>query len=313
LRTVPIASKYESLFNHEIHEPIPGRNQDQHSNEEIAVATVTPALTNTGIGFIGDVPWGAHLCLFYETKEDLLDTVVAYLKAGLENKEFCVWAISEPLTEDVARSALSQAVPAFDQHWAAGSIDIVSGLEWYLERGRIDLQRIIGAWKEKLRDALARGYGGMRASGMAAWLGADHWKDFSNYEHELDRSLAGQPMTVLCTYPLAVSKPVDILDVVRAHRLTAARRRGDWDVIAAPQHWQANPRLGLRIAELTSRERQVLDLVVKGDSNKQIARILGIGQRTVETHRARLMKKIGARSIPELIRLAIIGSPDHNT
>jgi DNA-binding CsgD family transcriptional regulator len=53
-----------------------------------------------------------------------------------------------------------------------------------------------------------------------------------------------------------------------------------------------------------------LNLVVKGHSNKEIARILRIGQRTVESHRASLMKKIGARSIAELVRFAIVGTPD---
>lgn len=62
-----------------------------------------------------------------------------------------------------------------------------------------------------------------------------------------------------------------------------------------------------RFANLTSRERQVLELVLKGNSNKQIAEALGIGQRTVETHRASVMKKLGAHSIPELIRLTIVG------
>jgi len=271
---------------------------------------MTPALRDTGIGFIGEVPWGTHLCLFYETKEDLLDTAVAYLKAGLESKEYCMWAISEPLTEDEARCALRQAVPAFDEHVAAGSIDIVHGREWYLEKDRIDLQRIIGAWYERLRGALARGYDGMRASGMAAWVGAKHWKDFSDYEHEIHGSLSDRRMTVLCTYPLAASAPVDILDVVRAHRFTAARRRGHWDFIADPQHGRWPQRLGLESAGLTSRERQVLELVVNGNSNKAIAKILGIGQRTVETHRAGVMKKFGVRSLPELMRLAIIGSSD---
>src|SRR5438309_10946430 len=36
----------------------------------------------TGISVVGDRPWGSHLCLFYETKEDLLEMVVPYLKAG---------------------------------------------------------------------------------------------------------------------------------------------------------------------------------------------------------------------------------------
>jgi two-component system, chemotaxis family, CheB/CheR fusion protein len=67
-----------------------------------------------------------------------------------------------------------------------------------------------------------------------------------------------------------------------------------------------------RIAGLTSRERQVVELVVEGNLNKQIAYVLGISQRTVETHRATAMKKIGARSLSELIHLTIAASP-HDT
>ena len=64
-----------------------------------------------------------------------------------------------------------------------------------------------------------------------------------------------------------------------------------------------------RIAGLTSRERQIVEMVVDGNPNKQIAYVLGISQRTVETHRATAMKKIGARTLSELIHLTIAGSP----
>jgi hypothetical protein len=46
-----------------------------------------------GINIIGNVPWGTHFCLFYHTKEDLLDILVPYFKAGLENNEFWAWFI----------------------------------------------------------------------------------------------------------------------------------------------------------------------------------------------------------------------------
>lgn len=64
-----------------------------------------------------------------------------------------------------------------------------------------------------------------------------------------------------------------------------------------------------RMAGLTSRERQVVGMVVEGNSNKQIAYVLGISQRTVETHRATAMKKVGARTLSELIHLTIAESP----
>jgi len=43
-------------------------------------------LRSSGIDIIGDVPWGTHFCQFYQTKEDLMDILVPYFKAGLENQ-----------------------------------------------------------------------------------------------------------------------------------------------------------------------------------------------------------------------------------
>jgi len=60
-----------------------------------------------------------------------------------------------------------------------------------------------------------------------------------------------------------------------------------------------------RVAGLTSRQRTVMELVLAGSPNKNIAADLGISQRTVENHRAAVMKKTGARSLPELARLAL--------
>ena len=63
------------------------------------------------------------------------------------------------------------------------------------------------------------------------------------------------------------------------------------------------------LSKLTTREHQVLELVLEGKANKLIAHALGISQRTVETHRATVMKKTGARSLSELVHLTIAGSP----
>ena len=41
------------------------------------------ALRSTGVNVLGDMPWGSHVCMFYELKDDLLDTVGPYFKAGL--------------------------------------------------------------------------------------------------------------------------------------------------------------------------------------------------------------------------------------
>jgi DNA-binding NarL/FixJ family response regulator len=58
-------------------------------------------------------------------------------------------------------------------------------------------------------------------------------------------------------------------------------------------------------AGLTGREREVLLLVADGQSNKEVAASLGIGVKTAEAHRANLMRKLGVRSVSELVRYAI--------
>ena len=60
-----------------------------------------------------------------------------------------------------------------------------------------------------------------------------------------------------------------------------------------------------RIGKLTSRQRQIMDQVLAGHPSKNIAADLSLSQRTVENHRASIMKKTGAKSLPALARLSL--------
>jgi DNA-binding CsgD family transcriptional regulator len=274
-----------------------------------------PAVRKTGIPGMGNMPWGTHICVFYETKKDLLDTAAAYFEAGLHSNEFCVWAISDPITEADAKHALRLAIPDLDQHLEGGHIELLPGREWYLEGDQFDLKRITGGWSEKLHGALVRGYDGIRISGNAFWISTNQWTSFCEYEHELDRSVVGQNMTVLCTYSLRASRAVDILDVARAHQCTIARRNGNWEFLETPELKQAKQEINkLRGAldilskpfpgykSLTSRERLTLAQIVMGASSKEAARTLGVSPRTIEYHRANIMRKLGAKNTADLVR-----------
>jgi C4-dicarboxylate-specific signal transduction histidine kinase len=221
-----------------------------------AMATET---RKTGIDVVGDMPWGTHFCLFYDTKEDLLDMTISYCKAGLESEEFCLWVVAEPLTIEEAVDALKDAVPDIDRYLADSSIEIVSACDWYLQGGTFDLKRVIGSWREKLDRASARGYAGARVTGDTAWLEKKDWKDFCEYEEGLNEAVANQRLAVLCTYPLAACGAAEILDVVRTHQFALARRHGSWDVIETAGHKQAkaeikrlNEELEQRVVERTS-------------------------------------------------------------
>ena len=60
-----------------------------------------------------------------------------------------------------------------------------------------------------------------------------------------------------------------------------------------------------RVASLTPRQRQIMELVLAGHPSKNIAADLGISQRTVENHRAAIMKRTASKSVPALTRLAL--------
>src|SRR6266403_1938036 len=216
-------------------------------------------MRKTGVEVVGDMPWGTHFCLFYETKADLLETTVSYCKAGLESQEFCLWVVAEPLGVEDARRALKLALPEFDRYFADQSIEIVAARDWYLQDGTFDLNRVISGWNEKLARASARGYAGVRVTGDTAWLEKKDWKDFCEYEESLNQAVANQRLAVLCTYPLAACGAAEILDVVRTHQFAVTKRRGGWDVIETAGHKQAkaeikrlNDELEQRVLERTS-------------------------------------------------------------
>jgi len=221
-----------------------------------AVSTET---RKTGIEVVGDMPWGTHFCLFYETKEDLLEILISYCKAGLESGEFCLWIVAEPLTVEEATGALKDTVPGFSRYLADSSIEIVSARDWYLSGGTFDLKRVTAGWLEKLARASAKGYVGVRVTGDTAWLQKKDWKHFCEYEEGLNEAVANQRLAVLCTYPLAACGAMEILDVVRTHQFAVAKRHGDWDVIetaglklAKEEIKRLNDELEQRVLERTS-------------------------------------------------------------
>jgi MEDS: MEthanogen/methylotroph, DcmR Sensory domain len=112
------------------------------------------------------------------------------------------------------------------------SFEIRSGKDIYcLSEARFDRPKVEAFWNEKLTGALAQGFAGIRVIGDAFWLDERDWKDFYEYEMELNTSMAGQPMSVLCAYPLAVTGIADVFDVARAHHCAIAKRSQDWVVV----------------------------------------------------------------------------------
>jgi|GEM_PF-1547348 len=186
---------------------------------------------SSGIPAIGDVPWGTHLCQFYRTKRDLLDTLVPYFSAGLKNNEFCMWVTSDPLSAEEATRAMRKAVPHFARYVRSGQIEIIPHDQWYTKGGRFDERRVLNGWVTRYRRALAKGFDGLRLTGNTFWLEKDDWGAFAAYEATVNRVIGKYKMLALCTYSLEKCGAREVFDVMRNHEATLVRSGRGWQTI----------------------------------------------------------------------------------
>src|SRR5438270_7113601 len=140
---------------------------------------MNPALTengqklrDTGLRAVGEVPWGTHFSIFYETKKDLLEIVVPFFKAGLQANEFCLWIVanSELLTINEAKAVLHEAVPDLDRLLKNGNIEIVPYSKWFMTGRAVDVHKAIARLRQKVSEAAKRGCSGTRLAGGPAGM-----------------------------------------------------------------------------------------------------------------------------------------------
>jgi PAS domain S-box-containing protein len=185
-------------------------------------------LRNSGLDIIGDVPWGTHFCQFYHTKEDLVDILVPYFKAGLENNELCVWITSQPLDVEEAKEAIKRAVPDIDTYLEKGQMEIIPYTQGYIKGNIFDSEKAIDSWVEKIDQALARGYDGLRASGDNRWREKEGWNDFIDYENKVDAIIDKHHVIALCPYYLDMCSTAEVINVVSNHQFALIKRDGKW-------------------------------------------------------------------------------------
>jgi len=196
-----------------------------------------------------------------------------------------------------------------------------------------DADHVLQAWTDKLDEALARGFSGMRCVGNTFWLEKHHWNSFAQYEARLEARLEAVlsqlQMRVLCTYALERCSAETVLDVIQQHQFTLIRRKGKWVRLERAElkhlreeiqrlnkelqqhllsHHLEKPitEPGTPIYEdLSSREQEVLRLIAQGQTNKDIAENLALSIRTVERYRSSIMKKLGLQNRTELVVYAV--------
>jgi PAS domain S-box-containing protein len=185
----------------------------------------------SGIEIMGDIAWGTHLCQFYQTKDDLIDILVPYFKAGLENNEFCMWITSEPLGMKEAKASLGKAVRNLDDYIARGQLEILDYSQWYTKSGNFDADEVLQGWVKEENQALERGFDGLRLTGNTSWLDPRGWNSFRDYEATVNSIIGSHRMIAICTYSLDKCGASEILDVISNHEFALIKRAGLWTMI----------------------------------------------------------------------------------
>ena len=188
-------------------------------------------LNKTGLVIPDHVPWGTHLCQFYETKDDLLEVLIPYFRAGLEGNEACIWITSDPLSVEEAKNSLRSAVPDLDHRLTTGQLDIVPHDEWYLADGCFNIENVLRGWCQEAKAAVDNGYSGLRVTGNSACLQDDHWAELSAYEQAVQAEIARHKMIALCSYPLQKCSASQFFQAVDSHDCALVRRHGHWECV----------------------------------------------------------------------------------
>ena len=180
----------------------------------------------SGIALIGDLSWGSHFCHFYQTADDLVEILVPYFRAGLENNELCVWVTSRPLGVKGAAKALSESVPRFEEYAKGGRIEIVPSRRWPAVGEETGI-----AILAMLDKAISGGFDGLRLACNAvperrgskafACSGAD---------------VAGRHNVISAfAYPRDKFDAAGLMEAVKSHRFALVRNADRWELLKSSE------------------------------------------------------------------------------
>jgi len=236
-------------------------------------------MRQSGIDIVGSVPWGTHFCQFYETSQDLIETLVPYFRSGLESGEFCMWITSYPLQAEQAACALREVVPDLDDRVRRGQLEILDYSQWYTPSGRFSADEVLQGWVGKLDRALKSGYEGLRLSGNTFWLEEANWDDFARYEEKVNNIIGRYRMLAICTYSLLKCSAMDILDVAANHQFALVNRSGEWKIIESSAHRKMEQ--ALRSSEEKYRElvESANSIILRYDADGEITFFNEYGKR----------------------------------
>jgi PAS domain-containing protein len=179
----------------------------------------------SGIPVIAELPWGSHFCQFYQGREDLLEILVPYLRAGLQNNELCLWVVDGPQDVEEAGQALTRAVPRFEEYARQGQVEILSRDQWRSCDGQL-----VSAVVSRLDQAISRGFDGLRLA-----CNALPEETHAPGAHDTADALCQYNVIAAFAYPRDRFDAAGLMALVKNHRLALVKNAGRWEVIESAE------------------------------------------------------------------------------
>lgn len=188
----------------------------------------------TTLNALNYLPWGTHICHFYQNEQELVDAVLPYLQAGLKNNERCLWICSEPLTSEVATD-LFETTQQLAGFLETKQVEIIPYYEWYLTSdNKLDIPAIIRQWNIEISHALKAGYKGLRVAGSLPW--AIYKQSILKYEDRFCSIGTHAPVIAMCSYPLVQMNISDIIKMSYMHQFTLVKQDSAWQLIKSARY-----------------------------------------------------------------------------
>ncbi len=189
-----------------------------------------------GIPGVEEAGWGEHICVFFYTKDELLKLTAPYIKAGLEDNEFCMWITGDPVTENDAFRELELVLPNAHEYLVKEQLEILPYDKWYLSAGIFEPARVLRNWALKAAQAQANGFTGVRITGNPFWMRSEtDWEQFDAYEKAVTLNITNERVIALCTYPIDICQSTNVRKVLSSHRSTLIGYNEYWQQQAIPQ------------------------------------------------------------------------------
>jgi len=211
---------------------------------------------HSGIDIIGDVSLNAHICLLYKTREELMEIMPLYFKAGLVHNEFCLWITAPGSSENELLETMKNYLPNLDIYVKKGQIEIIPSRAWFFQDGTRNLTNAPSLISEKLHHAHAMGHEGTRIAIDTGWLEKKDWKNFINFEEKFNALIRSSDMLALCAYPMVQYNPLDMIDIIRTHEYILIKESKKWKYRGSTEF----QRMVKTLQEERDRAQQYLDI-----------------------------------------------------